>query len=291
VVVDEGWSLVPINPRAEVTQARILSNRKVGAYHHIVFEAGEIGRYAKPGNFIAIAVGGDFSSMPLHRVFAIYRAKAEGIHASTIEIIVAAHGKGSEWLVKQSEGSQLRITGPLGTSFPLPAEPVNVAIVGGGYGSAPLFDLADHLKTRGCRVDAVIGASTSSKIFAPLDGKRTVNSVTVTTEDGSAGVQGRVTDVLDELIDRQRIDLIYSCGPMAMLKAIDEVAQRHQISHLISVEEAMACGIGICMTCVLPIKDSKGIVKMTRTCIEGPVIDSERVLWSKGIPEGTWGAP
>ncbi|MBM3719056.1 MAG: dihydroorotate dehydrogenase electron transfer subunit [Actinobacteria bacterium] len=282
---------MPINPRAEVTQARILSNRKVGAYHHIAFEAGEIGRYAKPGNFIAIAVGGDFSSMPLHRVFAIYRAKAEGIHASTIEIIVAAHGKGSEWLVKQSEGSQLRITGPLGTSFPLPAEPVNVAIVGGGYGSAPLFDLADHLKTRGCRVDAVIGASTSSKIFAPLDGKRTVNSVTVTTEDGSAGVQGRVTDVLDELIDRQRIDLIYSCGPMAMLKAIDEVAQRHQISHLISVEEAMACGIGICMTCVLPIKDSKGIVKMTRTCIEGPVIDSERVLWSKGIPEGTWGAP
>jgi len=282
---------VPINPRAEVTQARVLSNRKVGTYHHIAFEAGEIGRYAKPGNFIAIAVGGDFSSMPLHRVFAIYRAKAEGIHASTIEIIVAAHGKGSEWLVKQSEGSELRITGPLGTSFPLPAEPVNVAIVGGGYGSAPLFDLADHLKTRGCRVDAVIGASTSSKIFAPLDGKRTVNSVTVTTEDGSAGVQGRVTDVLDELIERQRIDLIYSCGPMAMLKAIDEVAQRHQISHLISVEEAMACGIGICMTCVLPIKDSTGVVKMTRTCIEGPVIDSERVLWSKGIPEGTWGAP
>ncbi|MGA0914381.1 MAG: dihydroorotate dehydrogenase electron transfer subunit [Candidatus Nanopelagicaceae bacterium] len=272
-------------------RARILSNRKVGAYHHIALEAGEIGKFAKPGNFIAIAVGGEYSSMPLHRVFAIYRAKADGVHASTIEIIVAAHGKGSEWLVKQGEGSEIRVTGPLGTSFPLPAEPVNVAIVGGGYGSAPLFDLADHLKSRGCRVDAVIGASTSSKIFAPLDGKRTVNSVTVTTEDGSAGVQGRVTDVLDELIERQKIDLIYSCGPMAMLKAVDEVAQHHQISHLISVEEAMACGIGICMTCVLPIKDSHGVVKMTRTCIDGPVIDSERVLWSSGIPEGTWGAP
>lgn len=282
---------MPINSKAQVTRARILSNRKVGAYHHIALEAGEIGKVAKPGNFIAIAVGGDYSSMPLHRVFAIYRAKADGVHASTIEIIVAAHGKGSEWLVKQGEGSEIRVTGPLGTSFPLPAEPVNVAIVGGGYGSAPLFDLADHLKSRGCRVDAVIGASTSSKIFAPLDGKRTVNSVTVTTEDGSAGVQGRVTDVIDELIERQKIDLIYSCGPMAMLKAVDEVAQHHQISHLISVEEAMACGIGICMTCVLPIKDSHGVVKMTRTCIDGPVIDSERVLWSSGIPEGTWGAP
>ena len=282
---------MPINSKAQLTRARILSNRKVGAYHHIALEAGEIGKFAKPGNFIAIAVGGEYSSMPLHRVFAIYRAKADGVHASTIEIIVAAHGKGSEWLVKQGEGSEIRVTGPLGTSFPLPAEPVNVAIVGGGYGSAPLFDLADHLKSRGCRVDAVIGASTSSKIFAPLDGKRTVNSVTVTTEDGSAGVQGRVTDVLDELIERQKIDLIYSCGPMAMLKAVDEVAQHHQISHLISVEEAMACGIGICMTCVLPIKDSHGVVKMTRTCIDGPVIDSERVLWSSGIPEGTWGAP
>jgi len=282
---------VPINPRATVTTARILSNRKVGAYHHIALEAGEVGKLAKPGNFIAIAVGGEYSAMPLHRAFAIYRAKADGVHASTVEIIVAAHGKGSEWLTKQSEGSQLRITGPLGTSFPLPAEPVNVAIIGGGYGSAPLFDLADHLKSRGCRVDAVIGASTSSKIFAPLDGKRTVNSVTVTTEDASAGVQGRVTDVLEELIERQKIDLIYSCGPMAMLKAVDEIAQRKQIPHLVSVEEAMACGIGICMTCVLPIRDANGTIKMSRTCIEGPVIDSECVVWSGGIPEGTWGAP
>ena len=71
--------------------------------------------------------------------------------------------------------------------------------------SAPLFDLADHLKSKGCRVDAVIGASSASRIFAPLDGKRTVNSVTVTTEDGSAGVTGRVTDVLEELIERQKV--------------------------------------------------------------------------------------
>lgn len=281
---------MPINPKAEVVRARIIANRKVGAYHHIALEAGEIGRFAKPGNFLAVAVGGEHSSMPLHRVFAIYRAKSEGVHASTVEIIVAAHGRGSEWLARQIEGAQIRVTGPLGTSFPLPAEPVNIAIVGGGYGSAPLFDLADHLKSRGCRVDAVIGASTATKVFAPLDGKRTVNSVTVTTEDGSAGVQGRVTDVLEELIERQKIDLIYSCGPMAMLKAVDEIARVSDLSHVVSVEEAMACGIGICMTCVLPIKDATGKIKMTRTCLEGPVIDSERVVWTNGIPDGTWGS-
>lgn len=282
---------MPINNRAIVVGGRILSNRKVGAYHHIVFEAGEIGRNAKPGNFIAIAVGGENSSMPLHRVFAIYRAKPEGVHGSTVEIIVAAHGKGSEWLIHQGEGTRIQVTGPLGTAFPIPAEPINVAIVGGGYGSAPLFDLADHLKSKGCRVDAVIGASSASRIFAPLDGKRTVNSVTVTTEDGSAGVTGRVTDVLEELIERQKIDLIYSCGPMAMLRAVDLIARAHGLTHLISVEEAMACGIGICMTCVLPVRDECGVIKMTRTCIDGPVIDSERVVWESGIPEGTWGAP
>jgi dihydroorotate dehydrogenase electron transfer subunit len=243
-------------------------------------QAEGIAEGAKPGNFIALSVGGDQSSMLLHRVFAIYRSRQDPSHGSVIELIVARSGKGTDWLVAQSEGTLLKITGPLGTSFPLPADPVNVAIVGGGYGAAPLFDLADHLKARGCRVDAIIGAATSSKVFAPLEGKRTVNSVTVTTDDGSAGIQGRVKDVLPEIITRQRIDLIYSCGPMAMLRAVDDIARSLSIPHQVSVEEAMACGVGICMTCVLPMMRGEE-VKMIRTCIEGPVIDGEEIAWDE----------
>jgi len=245
-----------------------------------VIHAGGIAEGSKPGNFVAISVGGEESSMLLHRVFAIYRSRRDPSHGPVIELIVARSGKGTEWLVAQSEGAPLKITGPLGTSFPLPADPVNVAIVGGGYGAAPLFDLADQLKARGCRVDAVIGAATGTKVFAPLEGKRTVNSVTVTTDDGSAGVQGRVTDVLPGLIARQKIDLVYSCGPMAMLRAVDEIARSLSIPHQVSVEEAMACGIGICMTCVLPMRRGDDI-KMVRTCIEGPVIDSEEIAWDQ----------
>jgi dihydroorotate dehydrogenase electron transfer subunit len=129
-------------------------------------------------------------------------------------------------------------------------------------------------------VDAIIGAATSSKVFAPLEGKRTVNSVTVTTDDGSAGIQGRVTDVLPEIITRQSIDLIYSCGPMAMLRAVDDIARSLFIPHQVSVEEAMACGVGICMTCVLPMMRGDE-VKMVRTCIEGPVIDGEEIAWDE----------
>lgn len=218
--------------------------------------------------------------MLLHRAFAIYRARVDSTHGSIIELIIAQSGKGSEWLSEQREGAEVMITGPLGTAFPLPAEPVNVALIGGGYGAAPLFDLADDLKSRGCRVDAVIGAATSSKVFAPLEGKRTVNSVTVTTDDGSAGTHGRVTDVLGELIERQKIELIYSCGPMAMIEAVDQIARHFGVPHQVSVEEAMACGVGICMTCVLPMFQGDE-VKMMRTCIEGPVIDSDLIAWER----------
>ena len=170
---------------------------------------------------------------------------------------------------------------------------MDAPLVGGGYGSAPLFSLAEVLKERGCRVDMVLGASIAGKIYAPLEGKRSVNSLTVTTEDGSAGVKGRVTDVLPSLIEKNRTEIIYSCGPMGMLQAVEEVSQKHQTMHQCAVEESMACGIGICMTCVLPVKDDKGVIKMTRSCIDGPVMDGERVIWgsSRLIPEGTWGAP
>lgn len=271
-----------INRNAKRTTGRILSKRKMGAYFHLVLQGDGIGKGARPGNFVAVSVGGEHSSMVLHRVFAIYRVRSD---ASAIEIIVANSGKGTQWLIEQTEGSEIVVTGPLGSAFPLPAEPLNVAIIGGGYGAAPLFELAEQLKNRGCRVDAIIGASTGLKVFAPLEGKRTVNSLLVTTDDGSAGKPGRVTDFLPELIERERIDLIYSCGPMAMLSAVDAIARSFDISHQVSVEEAMACGIGICMTCVLPMYETSAqdgeVAHMKRTCIEGPVIDSERIAWSR----------
>jgi dihydroorotate dehydrogenase electron transfer subunit len=138
----------------------------------------------------------------------------------------------------------------------------------------------------------VLGASVAGKIYAPLEGKRSVNSLTVTTEDGSAGVKGRVTDVLPSLIEKNASEIIYSCGPMGMLAAVEEVSKTHHTMHQCAVEESMACGIGICMTCVLPVKDENGVIKMTRSCIDGPVMDGERVMWgsSRTIPEGTWGA-
>jgi dihydroorotate dehydrogenase electron transfer subunit len=116
--------------------------------------------------------------------------------------------------------------------------------------------------------------------------------MTMTTEDGSTGIKGKVTDALPALIEKYSTDIIYSCGPMAMLAAIDEIAQKFGLVHQCAVEESMACGIGVCMTCVLPIKGDDGVTRMLRTCIDGPVVDGAMVSWDskRKIPEGTWGA-
>ena len=281
-----------INSNAKQVIAEIVSNKKVGAYHHMVFAVGELANAAKPGNFVAISVGGESSQLVLRRAFAIYRTFDRGTSGGLLEIVVAPHGAGSTWLANQQPGAKIDLIAPLGTAFGIPTEPVRALLVGGGYGSAPLFGLSDVLKNRGCRVDMVIGASTAMKIYAPLDGKRSVSSLTVTTEDGSTGKTGKVTDVIREIISTNEIDIIYSCGPMGMLEAINVIAEEFNLVHQCSIEESMACGIGVCMTCVLPIKGEDGQIRMLRSCIDGPVVNGESVIWKakRTIPEGTWGA-
>ena len=280
-----------MNPRATQVNAEVLSNKRAGSYNHMVFAVDGLAAHCKPGNFVAISVGGPTSSMILRRAFAIYRATMRSDGMGLLELVVAPMGSGSKWLASQQPGDVIDLIAPLGTAFGFPKDPVNALLIGGGYGSAPLFALAETLKQRGCRVDMVLGASTAGKIYAPLEGKRSVNSLTITTDDGSAGTTGRVSDVLPDLIKEHETDVIYSCGPMAMLEAITKISQDFGVVHQCSVEESMACGIGLCMTCVLPVEGEDGLIRMTRTCIDGPVMDGNKVLWtrSREIPDGVWG--
>ena len=280
-----------MNPKATQVNAEVLSNKRAGSYNHMVFAVDGLAAHCKPGNFVAISVGGPTSSMILRRAFAIYRATMRSDGMGLLELVVAPMGSGSKWLASQQPGDVIDLIAPLGTAFGFPKDPVNALLIGGGYGSAPLFALAETLRQRGCRVDMVLGASTAGKIYAPLEGKRSVNSLTITTDDGSAGTTGRVSDVLPDLIKEHETDVIYSCGPMAMLEAITKISQDFGVVHQCSVEESMACGIGVCMTCVLPVEGEDGLIRMTRTCIDGPVMDGNKVLWtrSREIPDGVWG--
>ena len=148
------------------------------------------------------------------------------------------------------------------------------------------------LTVTGC-VDVVLGASAEEKLFGVLEAKRIASTVTITTDDGSLGETGLVTDHLRPVIERAGTDVVYACGPMGMLAAVADVAAEAGIYSQCAVEESMACGIGVCMTCVLPVIGEDGITRMVRSCVEGPVFRGDRVRWQDigTIPADALGAP
>lgn len=279
---------MPVQVRGEV-----VSTRRAGVYHVMTVTADGVPELTRPGQFVAIAIGDLESGLLLRRAFSIHGMQQRGIYGGTVDIVVAATGPGTRWLSQRHRGDQIDIVGPLGRPFALPKEPVACAIVGGGYGSAPLFMLADQLRQRGCRVDMVLGASTEEKLFGVLEGKRIASSVTITTDDGTMGEQGYVTDHLPAVMERAGTEVVYACGPMGMLAAVADVASQMGAYSQCAVEEAMACGIGVCMSCVMPVIGDDGITRMTRSCVEGPVFRGDRVRWADvgTVPADTLGAP
>lgn len=279
---------MPVQVRGEV-----LDVKRMGAYLQMSLVAPGIAERAKPGHFVALAVGGEHGAMLLRRAFSIYRTEERGVYGGTVDIVFAVHGKGTQWLADRRRHDQVDIVGPLGKPFALPAEPVSCVLVGGGYGSAPLFALGDRLRERGCRVDFVLGAATEDRVFGALDGKRMAQSIAITTEDGSVGIRGRVTDVLPDVIERSDAAVVYACGPMAMLRAVAEISDRLGVHAQCAVEESMACGVGVCMTCVLPVIGDDGRTRMVRSCVEGPVFRGDRVRWADvgTVPDDCVGSP
>ncbi|GAB2462990.1 dihydroorotate dehydrogenase electron transfer subunit [Jatrophihabitans fulvus] len=261
-------------------QAEIFSVTKAGEYVQFTVVAPQIADGFQPGHFVAVAVGGENTAMGLRRAFAIAGATPGGTYAGTVQFVVAEHGPGTRWLVQRQAGERLDIVGPLGTPFPLPNGPAPAVLVGGGYGSAPLIPLAQALLANGSPVEFVLGAATASRLYGELTAKRLTGQVTVTTDDGSAGTKGLVTDVLPDVIERIGAEIVYACGPMPMLKAVGEIAQKRAIMAQVAVEESMACGIGVCMTCVLPVRGDDGRARFVRSCVEGPVFDAGRVRWN-----------
>ncbi|HEX7538222.1 MAG TPA: dihydroorotate dehydrogenase electron transfer subunit [Dermatophilaceae bacterium] len=288
--------------RTPQVTGELIAARRVGDYHHLTFVAPGVAELARPGQFVALAVGGDTSATLLRRCFSIYRTSSSrqvtpgGTAGGTVDVVVAARGPGTRWLTGLRTRDEVSIIGPLGRGFPLPPEPVPCVLVGGGYGSAPLFWLAAALRERGCHVEMVLGAATSDRLFGVVEARQGADGVTVTTDDGSEGVRGWVSDVLPDVIGRSRAEVVYGCGPMAMLRSVTDVATAHGAIAQVAVEESMACGVGVCMTCVMPVTGEDGVTRMARSCVEGPVFRGDRIRWEAfdegrcRVPEDAYGA-
>ncbi|MEX0831541.1 MAG: dihydroorotate dehydrogenase electron transfer subunit [Nitriliruptoraceae bacterium] len=266
----------------------VVVRRREGAYWLLTMAAPEIARRAQPGQFVSIAV--ESRGALLRRPFSIAKVTRRGAVAGTIDVIFDDHGPGTNWLTRVQLHDTLDVIGPLGRGFPLPQRKVACLLVGGGYGVAPLFFLARALSDSGLRVDMLVGAATADRIHDAIETKSLSVSATFTTEDGSYGHQGRVTDVLDEAIERAGAGVVYACGPNAMLRAVSERCAQRGIPVQISLEERMACGTGVCFTCVVPMRGRDGEVVHRRSCIDGPVVNGAHVAWERtrfGVPSGT----
>src|SRR5262249_57594989 len=156
----------------------------------------------RPGQFVAVAVGGPPSSVRLRRALSIHEVRPDD--GGTVEFVFAVAGPGTQWLSERRTRDTLDVAGPLGRPFPLPRDPVNALLVGGGYGSAPLFALGDKLRGRGGTVDFLLGAASADRVFGALTARRTGRTAGITTEDGSMGSRGPGTDPLAPAIPQAR---------------------------------------------------------------------------------------
>jgi dihydroorotate dehydrogenase electron transfer subunit len=259
-------------------QAEILELTPVGAYSRILLRAPGVAERVQPGHFAALAVGGPESATLLRRAFSIHRADPA---AGTISLLVDARGRGTRELLRQRPGESVDLIAPLGTAFPLPAGPLTALLVAGDYGGAPLFPLAERITGGGGSVGFILGAATAARLYGVDQAQALTPDVLVTTEDGSSGIKGQVTLPLAEALKAIGAQAVYSCGPMGMLAEVTGIATAEGVRSFCSVQADMACGIGVCLTCVLPAVGEDGISRFVRACVEGPCFDGSRIRWSE----------
>ena len=225
---------------------------------------------AKPGQFLEIKVS-DTGEPFLRRPISIYNIDGENV-----EFIFQVKGKGTELLSKIELGKEIDIMGPLGFGAFKIENYKNVAIIGGGIGIYPLYELTKELKGK-ANLNVYLGFRNKSLVTCEKEFEAIgLNKLVVTTDDGSYKEKGFAIDFMKKDIEEHKVDMIFACGPLQMLKAVREYAINNNIPCQISLEERMGCGIGACLGCAVKII-SGAEPRYGHVCKEGPVFNAQDV--------------
>jgi dihydroorotate dehydrogenase electron transfer subunit len=261
-------------------QSPLIANRpELQDYCVLEIEAPQIAAAAVPGQFVHVRVGCDCDPL-LRRPISIMLTEK---HTGMVRLLVKRVGRGTEMIAQMTEGT-LDVMGPLGQGFALPAEGKDILMVAGGVGVAPLIFLADALQTaRGhYRVRGLYGGATADHLPLWTDFGGRCEEFYVTTEDGSAGEQGLVTDLLQGQLQRGDVQAVYTCGPRPMMAKVAATSAAAGIPCFASLEQWMGCGVGACMGCVVPATRSAGVSPAyLRVCKDGPVFDAAEIDWGR----------
>ena len=253
---------------------QIVSNeRDTDSYFRLVLRAPHIAPLIQPGQFAHVRVL-PLKDALLRRPFSIFQVSGD-----TFSILYKTVGKGTDALARMSAGEGLNVIAPLGHGFTVPkAGGETPLLVAGGYGMAAMYLLAQRSPQKGI---VFVGGRKRIDILCEKEFQAIGWNVRVTTEDGSRGEKGLVTQpLLKELEKKVPHRKVFACGPTGMLKVVGKIAEEFKVPAELSMDEHMCCGVGVCLTCVIPVKTGNGW-EYQRTCTEGPVFDARQIVWDE----------
>ncbi len=257
--------------------ARVLSNHEVAPETFKMFlDAPSVVEKAEPGQFVHIRVSSGTSLDPfLRRPLSIFSLDLD---EGRLGLLFRVVGKGTSILADMKDGDHLDIIGPLGRGFEIREDSKKIAIIGGGIGVAPLLELAHRATKKGIEVHTLIGARTGSMILCPDEFRTYSTTLAIATDDGSVGKKALVTDILSGLLEREKVDELFACGPVSMLKTVAKLARTSDLPCQVSLEARMACGVGACLGCTIKTQRDG---KYLKVCTDGPVFKGEEVDWDE----------
>jgi dihydroorotate dehydrogenase electron transfer subunit len=259
--------------------------------YRVRFECPEMARRILPGQFLMMRLAGVDDPL-LGRPLALYDVVPDGAGVPTaIDVVYLTLGKMTRRLAGYAAGDTLDVWGPLGNGFP-PLAAGHIIMAAGGIGQTPFLALAKEYlglqsygeprrsMPRAQKVTLCYGVRSADLLAGVPDFQGTGMDVRLSSDDGSIGHHGLVTEILGQTIEESADDpLVICCGPEPMMKAVAELCQQRNVGCLASLETPMACGIGICFSCVAKVRQDNGDWDWKRTCVEGPVFDAEKIVW------------
>ncbi|NVM57436.1 MAG: dihydroorotate dehydrogenase electron transfer subunit [Desulfobacterales bacterium] len=259
-------------------KTKILHNQRVGrGYFRMGLAFPELARMAHPGHFVMVRPP-DRRIPLLRRPFSVHNRLVEGDKVCGFELLYKVVGQGTRALSELRAGDLLDVLGPLGNGFSCPEGIRDVFLVAGGVGVASLYYLALFLSEhRAVRPTVFLGGAAAADILCQGAFESMGTKVRVTTEDGSLGETGVITSLVQKALEVDgKPEIVYACGPRAMLKAVSDIAAGYDVRCQVSLETAMACGFGVCLGCAVQKAGSREAY--FHACADGPVFDSRDII-------------
>jgi dihydroorotate dehydrogenase electron transfer subunit len=265
----------------------IISNQEISpGYFRMRILAPGIGETSHAGQFVMFRVQRSLPPL-LRRPFGIFRtglmaADCDGMPPKEfVEIVYKVVGRGTSIMAELHEGDKIELLGPLGNGFDSTSTRGEKILVGGGIGLVPLYMLAGELIAKGCSVRLLMGGRTRDDILAVTEFERLGVETYVSTDDGSLGEEGFVTQVLERKLQKYPDAEIFACGPMPMLCAVNDICVANKAPLQVSLEESMACGVGACLGCVVKgAGHTEENPSYLCSCKVGPVFKAQYLDWS-----------